>query len=171
MVILEDQTHKILARTLNQALENELSEALGHDPFERGSGGRYCNGSKPLSLPRFFGRLSLRKPVLRGATAQELNAAFGAKLRSAVEITEAHFEAGLTFMRQPLALWTTLRTSKAIERFNRELRCRLSPAGTMMAESEVWKLVWAVSTEQERRWASRRVRSAAKEANRLNAAA
>jgi hypothetical protein len=29
MAILEDQTHKILARTLNQALENELSEALG----------------------------------------------------------------------------------------------------------------------------------------------
>jgi hypothetical protein len=41
----------------------------------------------------------------------------------------------------------------------------------MMAESEVWKLVWAASTEQERRWASRRVRGAAKEANRLNVAA
>jgi transposase-like protein len=57
--------------------------------------------------------------VLRGAAAQELNAAFGTKLRSAVEITEAHFEACLTFMRQPQALWTTLRTSKVIERFNR----------------------------------------------------
>jgi hypothetical protein len=77
MAIIEDQTHKILARTLNQVLESELSEALGREPFERGSVGRYRNGSKPLSLPGFFGRLSLRKPVLCGAAAQELNAAFG----------------------------------------------------------------------------------------------
>jgi transposase-like protein len=121
MAILEDQTHKILARTLNQVLENELSEALGREPFERGSGGRYRNGSKPLSLPGFFGRLSLRKPVLRGAAAQELNAAFGTKLRSAVEITEANFEAGLTFMREPQALWTTLHTSNVIKGFSHEL--------------------------------------------------
>jgi transposase-like protein len=116
-----------------------------------------------LSLPGFFGRLSLRRAGrelvgllatrswLRGtstrATSQELNAAFGTKLRSSMEITEANFEACLTFMREPQALWTTLRTSKVIERFNRELRRRLSPAGAMMAESEVWKLVWAVSTE------------------------
>jgi transposase-like protein len=104
-----------------------------------------------LSLPGFFGRLSLRKPVLRGAAAQELNAAFGTKLRSAVEITEANFEAGLTFMREPQALWTTLHTSNVIKGFSHELRRRLRPAGAMMAESEVWKLVWAVSTEQESR--------------------
>jgi transposase-like protein len=155
MPIIEDQTHQILARTLNQALENELSEALGREPFERGSGGRYRNGSKPLSLPDFFGRLSLRKPVLCGATpasplldslrragrelvgllatrfwlrgtstratAQEPNAAFGTKLRSSMEITEANFEACLTFMREPQAFCTTLCTSNVIERFNREL--------------------------------------------------
>jgi hypothetical protein len=74
-----------------------------------------------LSLPRFFGRLSLRKPVFRGATAQELNAAFGAKLRSAVEIIEAHFEACLTFMREPQALWTTSHTSNVIKGFSHEL--------------------------------------------------
>jgi transposase-like protein len=137
MPIIEDQTHKILARTLNQALENELSEALGREPFERGSGGRYRNGSKPLSLPGSFGRLSLRRAGrelvgllakrswLRGtstrATAQELNAAFGTKLRSAVEITEANFEAGLTFVLQPQALWTTLHTSNVIKGFSHEL--------------------------------------------------
>ncbi len=72
----------------------------------------------------------------------------------AVEITEAHFDACLTFMREPQALWTSLRSSNLIERFIRELRRRLRPAGAMMAEAEVWKLVWAVSTEQEKRWAA-----------------
>jgi hypothetical protein len=48
---------------------------------------------------------------------------------------------------------------------------RLRPAGAMMAEAEVWKLVWAVSTEQEKRWVTRRIKGAAKEANRLKVAA
>lgn len=35
----------------------------------------------------------------------------------------------------------------------------------MLAEAEVWKLVWAVGTEQEKRWAARRIKGAAKEAS------
>jgi transposase-like protein len=50
-----------------------------------------------------------------------------------------------------------LRSSNLIERFNRELRRRLRPAGAMQAEGEVWKLVWSVSNEQERRWENKRV--------------
>ena len=47
-----------------------------------------------------------------------------------------------------------------IERFNRELRRRLRPAGAMQTENEAWKIVWAVSTEQEKRWNRRRVHGA-----------
>jgi transposase-like protein len=378
LALIEDQTHKLIAEALNERFERELADDLGREPHERGAEGRYRNGSKPVSIPSRFGWLSLRRPVLRGATppspllealrrsgrdlvsmlatrfwlrgtstratAQELNKAFGTKLRSAdvsrltnalmpeieawlarpvaqdirhlyldacylpakklgftasqallvaigtdakgynhvlgflfgdredkdtwtaflkdllnrgldrqslrlavsdehgairasvaevlavphqiclvhkmrnvrarvaakdrsafladfkavywaknrdlanqalgqlrarwqgrypkaVAITEANFDACLTFMREPQALWTTLRSSNVIERFIRELRRRLRPAGAMMAEAEVWKLVWAVSTEQERRWATRRIKGAAKEAHRLKVAA
>jgi transposase-like protein len=363
LALIEDQTHKILAKALNQALEDELSAALGREPHERGTDGRLRNGAKAVSVPGFFGRLWLRKPVLRSATppspllaalrrsgkalvnslatrfwlrgtstratSEELNRAFGTKLRSAdvstltnallpsieawlarplptdicylyldavylpakklgfttkqallvaigidskgryhtlgfvfgdredkdtwtailkdllnrglnrhalqlvisdehkaifaavadtlalphqlclvhkqrnararvaskdrkafmrdfvavfwapsrdqamqalgqlkgrwgsrypkaVEITESNLDHSLAFMSQPQALWTVLRSSNPVERFIRELRRRLKPAGAMMSESEVWKLVWAVSTEQERRWAGRR---------------
>jgi transposase-like protein len=363
MALIEDQTHKILAKALNQALEEELSAALGREPHERASDGRLRNGTRAVSVPGFFGRLWLRKPVLRTATpespllaslrrsgkalvdslasrfwlrgtstratSEELNRAFGTKLRSAdvttltnallpsidawlarplpkdirylyldalylpakklsfttkqallvalgidshgryhtlgfvfgdredkdtwtailkdllnrglnrsvlqlvvsdehkaifaavadtlaiphqlclvhkqrnararvaakdrnafmrdfvevfwapsrdkamqalgqmkgrwgsrypkaIEITESNLDHSLAFMSQPKALWKVLRTSNPVERFIRELRRRLQPAGAMMNEGEVWKLVWAVASEQERRWAGRR---------------
>jgi hypothetical protein len=34
LALIEDQTHKILAKALNQALEDELSEALEREPHE-----------------------------------------------------------------------------------------------------------------------------------------
>jgi transposase-like protein len=78
----------------------------------------------------------------------------------AVELTCADPERFLAFMAEDKAIWTTLRSSNLIERFNRELRRRLRPAGAMQAEGEVWKLVWSVSTEHERRWETKRVRGA-----------
>jgi len=371
LAIIEDTTHKIVGRALNQALEKEISDALGRDVHERGADGQYRNGSRKVSFPWLLGRLTLHKPVLRGATprspllaslrqagratvdmlakriwlrgastrtvAQELNQAFGTRLRSAdvsritnammpeveawlarplpkdiqhlyldacylpakkvdfttkqallvaigtdtqgrkhalgflfgdrenketwsaflrdllnrgldrqalkiavsddhkaigaavsevlavphqiclvhkmrnararvaskhrkafladfktvywspsreaaflalgqlkarwtplypkaVEITEANFEQCLTFMSQPKNYWTILRSSNLVERFIRELRRRFRPAGAMMSEAEVWKLVWAVGTEQEKRWAAHRVHGARKEA-------
>jgi len=86
----------------------------------------------------------------------QLKGRWGSRYPKAVEITESNLDHSLAFMSQPQALWTVLRSSNPVERFIRELRRRLKPAGAMMSESEVWKLVWAVSTEQERRWAGRR---------------
>jgi transposase-like protein len=74
----------------------------------------------------------------------------------------ANAEAFLQFMDQPRALWTTLRSSNLIERFNRELRRRLRSAGALPGENSLWKLVWSVSVEQEKRWSRRRVWGAAK---------
>jgi transposase-like protein len=65
-------------------------------------------------------------------------------------------EAFLRFMDQPQQLWTILRSSNLIERFIRELRRRLMPAGTMHSEEELWKLVASVSIQQEQRWLKRK---------------
>jgi putative transposase len=70
----------------------------------------------------------------------------------AVQITTANTDAFLKFFDQPKHLWTVLRSTNIIERFNRELRRRLRPAGAMQSENELWKLVWSVSNHQEERW-------------------
>ena len=74
----------------------------------------------------------------------------------ATQIVTREPERFLRFFDQPAPLWTILRSSNLIERFNRELRRRLRPAGAMQTEHELWKLVWSVSTEQEKRWAKRK---------------
>ena len=78
----------------------------------------------------------------------------------AVQSATADAEHFLRFHDQPKPLWTVLRSTNLIERFNRELRRRLRPAGAMQSENEAWKIVWAVSTEQEKRWERRRVHGA-----------
>ena len=74
----------------------------------------------------------------------------------AVSIALNRLDDFLRFMDEPKNLWTLLRTSNLIERFIREMRRRLRPAGAMHSELEVSKLVWSVGTEQERRWKGRK---------------
>jgi putative transposase len=73
----------------------------------------------------------------------------------ATQIACARPQAFLRFMEQPKALWKTLRSTNLIERFNREIRRRLDPAGAMHSENELWKLIWSVASAQELRWAKR----------------
>jgi len=75
----------------------------------------------------------------------------------AVEILTRRFDDHLHFFKEPEPLWTLLRSSNLIERFNRELRRRLRPAGAMHSELEVLKLAWAVSEAQQKRWNARRI--------------
>lgn len=74
----------------------------------------------------------------------------------ATAIATSNPTAFLRFMDQPQQLWTILRSSNFIERFNRELRRRLRVAGTIHSEDELWKLVASVSIEQEKRWLKRK---------------
>lgn len=83
----------------------------------------------------------------------ELRGRWGTVYPKAVDIATADAERFLRFMDFPEAYWTTLRSTNLIERFIRELRRRLRPAGALPAEDALWKLVWSVSQEQERRWA------------------
>lgn len=59
----------------------------------------------------------------------------------AVETVTRRFDDHLHFFKEPEPLWTLLRSSNLIERFNRELRRRLRPAGAMQSELEVTKIV------------------------------
>jgi len=86
-----------------------------------------------------------------------LQARWQSRYPKAVEIVTRRFDDHLRFFKEPEPLWTLLRSSNLIERFNRELRRRLRPAGAMHSELEVLKLVWAVSEAQQKRWNSRRV--------------
>lgn len=72
---------------------------------------------------------------------------------TAVGLVTRRFEDHIRFFVEPEKLWTLLRCTNLIERFNRELRRRFDPAGAMHSELEVGKLVWSVSQEQEKRWA------------------
>lgn len=90
----------------------------------------------------------------------QLQATWKGRYPKAVELTCADPDRFLRFLDEPRAIWSTLRSSNLIERFIRELRRRLRPAGAMQAEGEVWKLVWSVSNEHERRWETKRVHGA-----------
>ena len=70
----------------------------------------------------------------------------------AVELVAARYEDRTRFLDEPLHLWTLLRSTNLIERFNLELRRRFRSAGTMHSELEVSKLFWVVAQEQEKRW-------------------
>jgi len=71
----------------------------------------------------------------------------------AVALVTRRFEDHMRFQKEPEHMWTLLRSSNLIERFNLELRRRMNSAGTMHSELEVLKLTWAVSLPQEARWA------------------
>ena len=86
-----------------------------------------------------------------------LEARWGRLYPKAVQIACANSEAYLRFMNEPEKLWTILRSSNLIERFNRELRRRLNSAGAMFSENELWKLAGTVAIEQDKRWDKRKI--------------
>ena len=63
--VLGQEVNAILAEAINVQLEAERNEVLGRLPYQRQEGSPKRNGFKPVSMPGFFGRLTLRKPVLR----------------------------------------------------------------------------------------------------------
>ena len=75
----------------------------------------------------------------------------------AVQIATANPDAFMRFFDEPKHLWTVLRSTNLIERFNLEIRRRLNPVGAMHSEDELFKLLWSVSTQQEARWNKRKL--------------
>jgi len=62
-----------------------------------------------------------------------------------------------------------LRCSNIIERFNEELRRRLDPARIAVADKSLDKIIYAVATEQQKRWDRQKLPST--HLNRLRKAA
>jgi putative transposase len=85
-----------------------------------------------------------------------LEGKWGKRYHKAVEISLRNFESYTVFFNEPKELWKSIRTSNRLERFNRELRRRLRPAGAMHTELELRKIVWTVSDAQETRWGKRK---------------
>lgn len=83
----------------------------------------------------------------------ELEGRWGKRYPKAIGLVTRRFEDHIRFFNEPAALWTLLRCTNLIERFNRELRRRLDSAGAMHSELEVSKFVWSVSQAQQARWA------------------
>lgn len=82
-----------------------------------------------------------------------LEGRWGTRYPAAVQLVTRRFQDHIRFFDEPQRLWTLLRSTNLIERFNRELRRRLNPAGAMHSELEVGKLVWSVSQAQKNNWA------------------
>jgi putative transposase len=99
---------------------------------------------------RIFWALS-RDEAVRALGAFESR--WSAAYPTAVGLVTRRFEDHVRFFAEPEKFWTLLRCTNLIERFNRELRRRLNPAGAMHSELEVGKLVWAVAEAQKVRWA------------------
>ena len=117
-----------------------------------------------VAAPNWKAVLAELRAIFWATTRDEAIRACGAfqarwqsRYPKAVEIVARRFDDHLHFFKEPEPLWTLLRSSNLIERFNRELRRRLRPAGAMHSELEVLKLVWAVSEAQQKRWNARRV--------------
>lgn len=83
----------------------------------------------------------------------EMEGRWKTRYPKAISLLARRFEDHIRFFDEPESLWTLLRCTNLIERFNRELRRRLHSAGAMHSELEVSKLVWSVSQAQQARWA------------------
>lgn len=83
----------------------------------------------------------------------ELVGRWGKRYPKAIGLVTRRFDDHVRFFDEPAPLWTLLRCTNLIERFNRELRRRFDSAGAMHSELEVSKFVWSVAQAQHRRWA------------------
>jgi transposase-like protein len=83
----------------------------------------------------------------------ELGGRWGKRYPKAIGLVTRRVEDHIRFFDEPATVWTLLRCTTLIERFNRELRRRLDSAGAMHSELEVSKFVWSVAQAQQARWA------------------
>jgi transposase-like protein len=66
--IVGQEISSMIAEALNTQLAAERDNALGRLPYERAAGSAKRNGFKLLKLPGLWGRLTLRRPVVRAGS-------------------------------------------------------------------------------------------------------
>jgi transposase-like protein len=84
--------------------------------------------------------------------AGHLRGKWGKKYPKAVEIALRNYDSYTQFFNVEERCWKTLRTSNLIERFNREIKRRVKNAGTLGQRMALFKLLYTVSINQEKRW-------------------
>ena len=90
--VIEAEVNGLIADALNGALKDEQEALLGRAPHERVPGSPSRNGYKSLWLPGWFGRLPLRKPVVReGGVPSPLLAALKAAGRHTRDVLATRF--------------------------------------------------------------------------------
>ncbi len=81
-----------------------------------------------------------------------LESRWGTMYPRLVEKAGVDFEDFTVFYEMPKELWGLCRCSNTIERFIEELRRRLDPARISAADKSLDKIVYAVASEQQKRW-------------------
>src|SRR5579884_3600509 len=68
--VVASEISSIITEVFNAQLKAERDEALGRAPYERADKSPQRNGFKLMSVPGLWGRLTLRRPVVRQGTLQ-----------------------------------------------------------------------------------------------------
>lgn len=88
--IIDQELNAVFAEALNAQLKAEQEALLDRVPYQRRPGSPSRNGYKPTTVTGLFGRLLLRKPVVRQGTVPSplLNAlkAAGTRLRNVLAV-------------------------------------------------------------------------------------
>lgn len=134
---------KTVEKTLNALLDEEASELVGAERYERTAGqDAYHSGHYARWLVTGAGEVNLSAPKLCGADARTVRDGFAETL---------------AYTEFPPEHWRRIRTNNGIERINREIRRRARVVGTFPDGNSALMLVSArLKYIVEHEWGKRR---------------
>ena len=126
---IKNLVRKTVEETFNALLDEEASELVGAERYERAAGREtYRSGHHARRLITGVGEIELSGPKLRGTAARTVRDGFIERL-ACTEFPSEH--------------WHRIRTNNGIERINREIRRRTRAVGTFPDGNSVLMLVTA----------------------------
>lgn len=134
---------KTVEETLNSPLDEEASELVGAERYERAAGrDGYHSGRCARRLITGVGEIELSAPKLRGAAARTVHDGFAE--------TPA-------YTKFPPEHWRQIKTNNGIERINHEIRRRTRAVGTLPdGNSDVTLVKARLKYIVEHEWGKRR---------------
>lgn len=140
---MEDLVRKTVGETPNAPLDEEASELVGAERYERATDREtYHSGRYARRLVTGAGEVDLSVPKLFGAAARTVRDGFAETL---------------AYTEFPPEHWRRIRTNNGIERVNREIRRRTRVVGTFPDGNSALMLVTArLKYIVEHEWGKRR---------------
>lgn len=140
---IKNLVRKTVEETFNALLDEEASELVGAERYERTAGREiYRSGHYARRLITDVGEIELSVPKLRGAAARTARDGFAETL---------------AYTEFPPEHWRRIRTNNGIERINREIRRRTRAVGTFPDGNSALMLVTArLKCIVEHEWGKRR---------------